>query len=56
MPTNFNARFDDETGCCKIRDLQEELKDGPQFLTKVIAGDESWCYGYDPESEQQSSH
>ena len=35
-------------------DLQEELKDDPQFLTKVLIGDENWCYGYDPESEQQS--
>jgi len=35
------------------RDLQ--LKDDPQFLTKVVSGDESWCYGYDPELEQQSS-
>jgi hypothetical protein len=37
--------------CCN---LQEELKNGPQFLTKVVTGDESWCYGHDPESKQQS--
>ena len=55
MPTHFNGRFDDETGGCKIRDLQKELKDDPQFLTKVVVGDDSWSYGYDPESEQQSS-
>jgi hypothetical protein len=42
-------------GCCKIRDLQEELKDDPHFLTKVVICDESWCHGYDSESEQQSS-
>ena len=36
------------------KDLQEELKNGPQFLTKVVTGDESWCYGRDPESKQQS--
>jgi hypothetical protein len=35
------------------RDLQEQLKNDPQFLTKVVTGDESWCYGYDPESKQQ---
>jgi hypothetical protein len=29
--------------CC---DLQEELKNDPQFFTKVVTGDESWCYGY----------
>ena len=37
------------------RDFQEELKEGPQFLTKVVIGDESWCYSYDPESELQSN-
>ena len=37
--------------CC---DLQEELKYDPQFLTKVVTGDESWCYCYDPEPKQQS--
>jgi hypothetical protein len=52
---HFNGRFDDETGCCKIYDLQDELKDDPQFLTKVVTGDEIWCYGYNPESEQQPS-
>ena len=25
------------------RDLKEELKNDPQFLTKVVTGDESWC-------------
>jgi hypothetical protein len=55
MPTHFNGRFDDEAGCCKIRDLQGELKDDPQFLTKVVTGDKIWCYGYNPESEQQPS-
>jgi histone-lysine N-methyltransferase SETMAR len=38
--------------CC---DLQEELKNDPQFLIKVVTGDENWCYSYDPESKQQSS-
>jgi len=38
--------------CC---DLQEELKNDPQFLTKVVTGDESWCYSYNPESKQHSS-
>jgi len=29
-------------------DLQEELKNDPQFLTEIVTGDESWCYSYDP--------
>jgi hypothetical protein len=37
--------------CC---DLQEELKNYPQFLTKIVTGDDSWCYSCDPESKQQS--
>ena len=27
----------------------------PCFFFKIIKGDESWCYGYDPETKQQSS-
>jgi hypothetical protein len=38
-----------------FHDLQEQLKNDHQFLTKVVTGDERWCYGYDPESKQQSS-
>ena len=38
--------------CC---DLQEELKNDARFLTKAVTGDESWWYGYDPESKQQST-
>jgi len=49
MTKRVAAKF---VSCC---DLQEELKDDPQFLTKVVIGDESWCYGYDRKSEQQSS-
>jgi hypothetical protein len=30
-------------------DLQEELKNDPQFLPKVVTVYESWCYGYNPE-------
>nr|CAH7754411.1 unnamed protein product [Callosobruchus chinensis] len=36
-------------------ELQDQLKEDPEFFSKVITGDESWCYGYDPESKQQSS-
>jgi hypothetical protein len=37
------------------RDLQEELKNDPQFVTKVVTGDEIWFYGCDSDSKQQSS-
>ena len=25
------------------------------FLNKIITGDETWCFGYDPETKRQSS-
>jgi len=34
--------------------LQNSIND-PHFLKQVITGDESWVYGYDPETKAQSS-
>ena len=31
------------------------VSDDENVLKKVITGDESWVYGYDPETKQQSS-
>ncbi|KAJ8948683.1 hypothetical protein NQ318_004471 [Aromia moschata] len=45
---NFKRRFRNDKGCC-------QLEIDPDFLPKVITGDESWCYSYDPETKQQSS-
>jgi hypothetical protein len=36
-------------------DLQEGLKNDPQFLPKAETGYESWYYDYDPGTKQQSS-
>jgi len=36
-------------------EMKDQLKNDPDFLSKIITGDESWCYGYDPETKQQSS-
>ena len=35
--------------------LQNQLKEEHDFFSKVFTVDESWCYGYDPETKQQSS-
>ena len=35
-------------------EMKDQLKNDPDFLSKIITGDESWCYGYDPETKQQS--
>ena len=36
-------------------ELQEAVRHDPNFLSRVITGDESWVYGYDPETKQQST-
>ena len=36
-------------------EMKDQLKTDSDFLSKVITGDESWCYRYDPETKQQSS-
>ncbi|XP_031331873.1 protein GVQW3-like [Photinus pyralis] len=32
-------------------ELQNQLKEDSEFFSKVITGDESWCYGHDPETK-----
>jgi len=36
------------------QDLLGRLKIEPNFLDKVITGDESWVFNYDPETKQRS--
>jgi len=37
------------------RDLFERSCEDVQFLKNIVTGDESWVYGHDPETKQQSS-
>jgi hypothetical protein len=37
------------------KELHQIASDDAPFLSRVITGDESWIYGYDPETKQQSS-
>ena len=37
------------------QELRELASNDRCFLSRIITGDESWCYGYDPETKQQSS-
>jgi len=37
------------------REMEDQLKTDPDFLSKIIKGDESWCYMYNLETKQQSS-
>jgi hypothetical protein len=36
-------------------ELREKANKDPTFISKIITGDKSWIYGYDPETKQQSS-
>jgi hypothetical protein len=36
-------------------ELRQIASDDAISLSRVITGDESWIYGYDPETKQQSS-
>jgi hypothetical protein len=36
-------------------ELKEQAKSDLNFISIVITGDESWVFGYDPETKQQSS-
>lgn len=43
---------------CRLEITQDNLhliKSDPGLLKRVITGDESWVYGYDPETKAQSS-
>ncbi|GFW79741.1 HTH_48 domain-containing protein [Trichonephila clavipes] len=36
-------------------DFFQGPSDDPEFMKLIITGDESWVYGYDPDTKQQSS-
>jgi hypothetical protein len=36
-------------------DLLERSCEDVQFISNIVTGDETWVYGYDPETKQQSS-
>ena len=44
---------DDRVSICT--DLRERAQNDPNFMSSLITGDESWVYGYDPETKQMSS-
>lgn len=37
------------------QELKQQLDIDPDMFSKVITGDETWCYAYEPETKQQSS-
>ena len=45
--------MDERVAACQ--DLLNMINGDKNFLDKVITGDESWCFAYDPETKRQSS-
>jgi hypothetical protein len=37
------------------RELKQQDRDDPNFISNITTGDETWVYGYDPDTKQQSS-
>lgn len=37
------------------KNLQQRVEHEQEFMSRVITGDKTWVYGYDPETKQQSS-
>jgi hypothetical protein len=36
-------------------ELREKANEDQSIIFRIIMGDQSWIYGYDPETKQQSS-
>jgi len=49
------SREQKEFHAAVAQDLLETANNDPDLLKKVITGDESWVYGYDPETKAQAS-
>jgi len=37
------------------KELKQQARDDPNFISNITTGDETWVYGYDLETKQQSS-
>jgi len=47
---------DQKNTCLTLcQELKNQIESDPNSLSKVITGDESWCYGYNPETKQALS-
>jgi hypothetical protein len=67
LPGDPNRKFKHAQHCCEVcsqtlewhintcLELREKANENPTFISRIITGDRSWSYGYDPETKQQSS-
>jgi hypothetical protein len=47
---------DQKIHCISVcREIKQQVRDDPNFISSIITGDETWVFGYDPETKQQSS-
>jgi len=49
----IREQMDERVSACQ--NLLNMINDNKNFLDKVITGDESWCFTYNPETKRQSS-
>ncbi|UYV76155.1 hypothetical protein LAZ67_13002887 [Cordylochernes scorpioides] len=58
-PAKFIPRFlTNEQKLCRLatcEDIMEMTRTDPEWKDKIITGDETWVYGYDPETKPQSA-
>ncbi|UYV75109.1 FHDC1 [Cordylochernes scorpioides] len=58
-PAKFIPRFlTNEQKLCRLatcKDMMEMTRTDPEWKDKIITGDETWVYGYDPETKPQST-
>ncbi|UYV81095.1 hypothetical protein LAZ67_19002780 [Cordylochernes scorpioides] len=58
-PAKFIPRFlTNEQKLCRLatcKDMLEMTRTDPEWKDKIITGDETWVYGYDPETKRQSA-
>ncbi|UYV84926.1 hypothetical protein LAZ67_X004042 [Cordylochernes scorpioides] len=58
-PAKFIPRFlSNEQKLCRLatcEDMMEMTRTDPEWKDKIITGDETWVYGYDPETKPQSA-
>ncbi|UYV71886.1 hypothetical protein LAZ67_9000881 [Cordylochernes scorpioides] len=58
-PAKFIPRFlTNEQKLCRLatcEDMLEMIRTDPEWKDKIIIGDETWVYGYDPETKRQSA-
>jgi hypothetical protein len=48
---------DDQKAYCQqvCEDMKRRVEVDPNFINCIVTGDETWVYGYDPETKSQSS-